>query len=361
MPHIPKVSKVDRKENPEARMSLGDHLRELRNRAVIAAIGILVGAILGWFLFNPVFDLITRPIREAKANGHDISMNFDTVMSSFDIKLKTSIWIGVFVAAPIWMYELWAFVAPGMTRKERRYALGYGVVGLLLFGSGAALGVWILPHAITILTSFIPTSGTGFIQASLYLSFVMRLILVFGVAFLLPEFLVGLNMLGLMKGRTMLKGWRWAVVLIFTFMAFANPLPDPWSMIFMALPITGLYFLACWISIRHDKRVARRRAAEDAALDAALAEQRTPVTVAGALPASEPTAQVGAQVGAAAAADGPGGSEPVGATEVPRPRAEPDAVTAEIEAPAPQPGSSGEDTVEADGSDDESHDPATSS
>ena len=99
----------------------------------------------------------------------------------------------------------------------------------------------------------------------------MRLVLVFGIAFLLPELLVALNRLGLMKGTTMLKGWRWAVLLIFTFMAFANPLPDPWSMIFMALPITGLYFLACFLSIRHDKHVAKRRAEEDAALDAALA------------------------------------------------------------------------------------------
>ncbi len=79
-------------------------------------------------------------------------------------------------------------------------------------------------------------------------------------------------MLGLMKGTTMLKGWRWAVVAIFTFMAFANPLPDPWSMIFMALPVTGLYFLACFISIRHDKRVEKKRDQLDAELEAALAE-----------------------------------------------------------------------------------------
>ena len=84
----------------------------------------------------------------------------------------------------------------------------------------------------------------------------------------------------------MFKGWCWAVVGIFTFMAFANPLPDPWSMIFMVLPITGLYFLACFMSIQHDKHVERRRAKLDAELDAALAEPSAP-----SLPASQPAAE----------------------------------------------------------------------
>lgn len=272
MPKLPKVSMTRRKDNPEAIMSIGDHLRELRDRLVISAAGVLVMAVVGYLLYDEVFYLISRPIEEANANGANISMNFDTVLSSFDMKLKVSIWLGVLFASPLWMYEFWAYVGPGMTRKEKLYTWAYGATGLVLFVAGAALGAFILPHAVTILTGFIPDSGTGYLQASLYLSFVMRLILVFGIAFLLPEMLVALNQLGIMKGRTMLAGWRWAVVLIFTFMAFANPLPDPWSMIFMALPITGLYFLACGIAVWHDKNVARREAEENAALDAALAE-----------------------------------------------------------------------------------------
>ena len=130
-----------------------------------------------------------------------------------------------------------------------------------------------MPHAVAILTSFIPSGPTaGLINAGVYLAFVMRLVLVFGIAFLLPELLVALNMLGLMKGSTMLKGWRWAIMGIVPFMAIANPLPDPWSMVFMSVPIAGLYFLACFISIRHDKRVEKKRAELDAELEAALAE-----------------------------------------------------------------------------------------
>lgn len=274
MPSKPKGPKLRRKDNPEAIMSIGDHLRELRKRLVISALGILAMAVVGYMVYKPIYNVITLPISTANAHGADLKVNFPTILSSFDLRLRISIWAGVLLASPLWMYEFWAYVGPGMTRREKGYTWAFGLAGLFLFLSGCALGMWIMPHAVLILTSFIPDwgSSSGIIDASTYLSFYLRLVLVFGIAFLLPELLVALNRLGLMSGRTMLKGWRWAVVLIFTFMAFANPLPDPWSMIFMALPITGLYFLACFLSIQHDKRVARREAKEEAELDAALAE-----------------------------------------------------------------------------------------
>ncbi|BAW93110.1 twin arginine-targeting protein translocase TatC [Actinomyces sp. Chiba101] len=269
---VPKASKARRKDNPEARMSIGDHLRELRNRIVISAIAIVVGSIVGYFLYDPAFALITRPISQANAKGANLSLNFGTVLSSFDIRLRVSIWLGFILSSPMWMYQFWAFVGPGMTRKEKRYAWLYCGIGALLFLAGVALGIWILPHAIDILTGFIPAGATtGFIDASPYLSFVTRIILVFGLTFLLPEVLVAINQLGLVKGRTLLRGWRWAVVGIVALMAVANPLPDPWSMIFMSIPIIGLYFGACGIAIAHDNRLAKRRAALDAELDAALA------------------------------------------------------------------------------------------
>ena len=287
MAKLSKIKRSRRRDNPEAIMSIGDHLRELRTRLFISALGVLVMAVVGYMIYEPVFSIITRPIEAANANGADLTLNFDTILASFDMKLTVSIWLGVLLSAPLWIYEFWAFVGPGMTRREKAYTWAYGVTGLVLFSAGIALGMWIMPHAVVILTGFIPSGPTaGVLGANLYLTFIMRLVLVFGIAFLLPEMLVALNRLGLMKGRTMLKGWRWAVVGIFTFMAFANPLPDPWSMIFMALPITGLYFLACFMSIQHDKHVERRRAKLDAELDAALAEPSAP-----SLPASQPAAE----------------------------------------------------------------------
>lgn len=292
-----KLARANRKENPDAVMSVGDHLRELRDRLIVSAIAVVIGSVVGWFLFDHLFALVTYPIEKANADGANLSANFATILSSFDLRMRLSIWAGVLITSPVWVYQFFAYVGPGMTRKEKGYTAVFGVVGVLLFCSGSALGIWIMPHAVQILTSFIPrlASTSGIIDVSVYLSFYLRLVLVFGVAFLLPEFLVALNRLGLMKGRTMLKGWRWAVVGIFVFMAFANPLPDPWSMVFMSAPIAGLYFLACGISIHHDKVVARRRAKEDAELDAALAApagKSQPASVSQALPASEPTAQL---------------------------------------------------------------------
>ena len=273
MPKLPQIKRSRRKDNPEARMSIGDHLRELRQRLFVSALGVLVMSVVGYLLYDQAFSLITRPIDAANARGANLILNFDTVLASFDMKLEVSIWLGVLLSSPLWMYEFWAFVGPGMTRKEKAYTWAYGTAGLFLFLAGAGLGIWVMPHAVSILTSFIPDGPTaGVIGANLYLSFVMRLVLVFGIAFLLPELLVALNMLGLMQGKTMLKGWRWAIMGIVTFMAIANPLPDPWSMVFMSVPIAGLYFLACFISIRHDKRVEKKRDQLDAELEAALAE-----------------------------------------------------------------------------------------
>ena len=273
VPKLPQIKRSRRKDNPEARMSIGDHLRELRQRLFVSAAGVMVMTVVGYLVYERAFALITRPIEQANAKGAHITLNFDTILASFDMKLEVSIWLGVLLSSPLWMYEFWAFVGPGMTRKEKAYTWAYGTAGLFLFLAGAALGIWVMPHAVSILTSFIPSGPTaGVIGANLYLSFVMRMVLAFGIAFLLPEVLVALNMLGLMQGKTMLKGWRWAIVGIVTFMAIVNPMPDPWSMIFMSLPIAGLYFLACFISIRHDKRVEKKRAELDAELEAALAE-----------------------------------------------------------------------------------------
>ena len=273
VPKLPQIKRSRRRDNPEARMSIGDHLRELRQRLFVSAAGVMVMTVVGYLVYERAFALITRPIEQANAKGAHLTLNFDTILASFDMKLEVSIWLGVLLSSPLWMYEFWAFVGPGMTRKEKAYTWAYGTAGLFLFLAGAALGIWVMPHAVSILTGFIPSGPTaGVIGANLYLSFVMRMVLAFGIAFLLPEVLVALNMLGLMQGKTMLKGWRWAIVGIVTFMAIVNPMPDPWSMIFMSLPIAGLYFLACFISIRHDKRVEKKRAELDAELEAALAE-----------------------------------------------------------------------------------------
>jgi sec-independent protein translocase protein TatC len=160
------------------------------------------------------------------------------------------------------------FVTPGLTRKERLYSLSFILSGAVLFIAGGALAWWVLPHAVEALTSFTPASALNLMDARTYFNFFMRVILVFGVAFLVPVIMVGVNFLGVVSGRTYLKAWRWAIIGAFFFAAFANPLPDAWSMIALALPICFLFFGAVGVSMLRDRRVAKRRAAA-AAADAA--------------------------------------------------------------------------------------------
>lgn len=241
-------------------MPLREHLREARRRVVLATLGVAVGAAVGWAVFEQVFAALQQPILDADAAGRTAALNFEGIATSFDIRLRVSVFVGVLVSSPWWLYQFWAFVAPGLTRREKRVALAYVAAGVPLFLGGAALAWVFLPHAVTILTGFTPEGGVNFINASVYLSFVMQLMLAFGVAALLPLAMVALTALRLVRARTWARGWRWAVLLIFVFAAFATPTPDAVSMILLALPICGLYAAALGVCALLDRRAERRAA-----------------------------------------------------------------------------------------------------
>ena len=244
-------------KDPEGRMPLRAHLLELRKRVVLAGIAVLLGAVGGWFLYNPVFAYITEPIEQAKANGLDISINFGNVGGAFDLKLKMSIWIGIIISSPVWIYQLWAFITPGLTKKERRYALGFVFASVPLFLAGVWLSSLFIPNVVSFFTSFTPEDGSNYIAAEIYLGFVMRTVLAFGAAFLLPVVLVGMNFIGLLSGRAVLKAWRWVTVLCFTFAAIATPTPDILAMFTLATPMLVLFAIAIAICMLNDKRRAK--------------------------------------------------------------------------------------------------------
>ena len=255
-----------RAANDAARMPLHAHLRELRRRLFRIALGLLVGMIAGWLLYKPVFEALIRPLKRVAA-GRDgiVAINFSGVAASFDMQVQVSLFLAVLLTSPWWIYQVWAFVTPGLTRRERRYAVGFLACAVPLFLAGALVAWWALPRAVALLTSFTPAGAENLIDASAYLSFVMRLVLAFGIAALLPVVMVALDLVGVVRARTWLRAWRWAVVLIFTFAAVATPTPDAVSMLFVAIPMCGLYFAAVWICVVHDRRVERRRAQEVAA------------------------------------------------------------------------------------------------
>lgn len=245
----------------EGRMPLREHLLEIRKRLFLTAIGLTIGAIAGWFLYDPLLEALQAPLKVAsETQGKTIALNFTGLASALDMKIKASLFLGVIVSCPWWLYQFWAFITPGLTSKERRYAFGFLGGAVPLFLGGVFLAWWVLPHAVDILAGFVPDGATNFTDAQGYLSFVMRLVLAFGLAFALPVVLVALNFAGLLSAATMLKGWRWSVLLAFVFAAVMTPTPDALTMIFVALPICGLYFAAVGISALHDRRLARRDA-----------------------------------------------------------------------------------------------------
>ncbi|UFU04533.1 twin-arginine translocase subunit TatC [Ruania suaedae] len=255
-------------------MPLGDHLRELRKRLVLAFIGILLGAIGGWFLYDVIYGLLQQPVEELRARGVEATLNFDSVASSFDIKLRVAGFLGLIVSCPWWIYHLWAFLAPGLKHNERRWTLAVIGAGVPLFAGGVYMAWLALPNTYILLTQFVPEGETSslFIGVTDYLKFVMQFLLIFGFAFLLPLILVVLNFLGVVKGITWLKGWRWAVIVIFVLSALATPTADVVTFILMALPIVVLYFAAVGICLLNDRRRARKSAKEEAELDDALAD-----------------------------------------------------------------------------------------
>lgn len=248
-----------RKDNPEGRMSLGEHFREFRRRILIAALAVLAGGVYGWIKFQTVYDWMVVPLTEAAIkNGFgpdQVSTNFaNGVGDPFSIKLKIAMWLGFIIASPVWLWQIWGFLAPGLTRKEKRIGAAFIVAAVPLFLAGCWVATLTMPNAVDFLVGQTPKGGTNFIAAQAYFGFVTKFILAFGLAFLLPVFLVGLNSIRVLPARVMIKGWRVATMLIFVFAAVASPSPDAWSMLALAFPVVGLYFLAVGISAVLDRR-----------------------------------------------------------------------------------------------------------
>ncbi len=242
-------------------MTLAGHLRELRRRFIISVIAILVGSAFGWWAANFVFDGLQVPIVEAaKASGQPINLNFDVISGSFDLTLQIAVTIGVVITSPLWLYEIWAFITPGLKRKEKQYTFGFLGAAIPLFLIGCAVGWLVMPRLVEVLLSFQPGGSVANLTARYYYDFVLKLMIACGVGFVLPVFLVMLNFAGIISGKAILKGWRIAIIAIVTFTAATTPATDIMSMLALAVPMVLLYLLAVGISVLNDRRRARRQA-----------------------------------------------------------------------------------------------------
>ena len=232
----------------EGSMTLVEHLTELRRRLVVSLAALAVGSIIGWFLYDPVIDLLTEPYcdylrsvpPELRAT-RECALSFFGALEPALIKLKLVFFLGLFIALPVVLYQLWAFVVPGLTRRERRMAIPFVLSSVFLFALGAAFAYWTLPKALSFLLGFAGEQFAPLLAGDKFLSFVMVVALSFGLAFELPVALVFLVAAGVLT-TVQLRRWRRGAILgIAIFAAVITPSSDPITMLAMTIPMVLFY------------------------------------------------------------------------------------------------------------------------
>lgn len=267
----PKKTKADK--DPEGRMPLAEHLRELRNRLAKSVLAIVVASVVAAFFYQEIINFITEPV--LKSVGCDLSFAelankkqgetcarivMMDLLGPFTLALKVSLMAGVILSSPIWLYQLWAFLAPGLHRNEKKYALSFVGAGFPLFMIGGYFAYAVLPTTAKVLIDFTPIGIDNLLPLDKLLDLVTRMVVVFGLSFELPLLLVLLNFGGVLSGKRMLGWWRGMVMGITVFSAIATPSTDPLTMIALAAPIVVLYFGAVLVSLMNDGRRARAAA-----------------------------------------------------------------------------------------------------
>ncbi|MER6108094.1 twin-arginine translocase subunit TatC [Streptomyces hirsutus] len=307
-----KSARHTKKKDSEGRMPLAEHLRELRNRLVKSLAAIAVATVITAFFYKDVIEFFTDPILAAVGCEYSFAeltkgtsetqcarIVQNGLLSPFTLALTVALSSGVVLATPVWLYQLWAFVAPGLHRHEKKYSLAFVAAGFPLFILGAYFAYWSLPKMASVMLEFAIIGSDNQLPLDDLLQLIMRMILVFGLAFELPLLLVMLNFGGVLSGQKMAGWWRGMIMGITLFAAIATPSTDPISMLALAGPIWVLYFGAVGISLFNDRRRRRAEAlgpADDEASDLDLTPEdigeTEPVSARRALPEQASTDRV---------------------------------------------------------------------
>ena len=249
-------------------MAVLDHLRELRRRVIISVLIVAVGAVLGYYLYPHTLAFLRHPYCNVPdkyrltEDGHSCQLVYTGVLDGFTTRLKVAVISGAVFTAPFWLYQIWAFITPGLRKSERRYTMTFVATSTVLFALGVALAYLVLLRGLPIIAA---QSGSGTAQlltVSSYISFVTLTLVAFGAAFELPLLVVMANFVGVLPAKVLKKSQRIAIFLIFLFAAVATPTTDPFTMCAMAIPMVLLFEGAVVIATVHDRRKARRKALE---------------------------------------------------------------------------------------------------
>ncbi|WP_431931239.1 twin-arginine translocase subunit TatC [Micromonospora sp. RP3T] len=244
-------------------MTLIEHIRELRNRLFRASLAIMVGFGVGIWLATPVRVLLSKPYCDLPQSIDPLTDKCKFVQLGvadvFLLNLKIGLWVGLVIAAPIWLYQLWAFIAPGLHRHERRYAYIFTALAAPLFAAGAVLAFFVTTKGLEFLLNVSGDDIATNLEVTRYISFVTNLILLFGVAFEFPLIVLMLNFVGLASAKRLLSWWRVAIFVFFAFSAVVTPTPDPFGMTALAICLSALYFGAVGVAFLNDRRRGRGR------------------------------------------------------------------------------------------------------
>jgi sec-independent protein translocase protein TatC len=260
-----------RHNDPEGRMSILDHLRELRNRLIKVVLIVAVGATVAYFLYNPILDFLKHPYcdlsykkRFPGIDTGSCSLVFNGVLDGFIARLKVSVIAGAVLTSPFWLWQIWAFVTPGLHKHEKRYAVTFTSAATVLFLAGCALAYVTLQKSLDVLIGSAGNDVQALLTINSYLSFVTLMLLAFGAALELPLLVVMLNRVGVLPYALLRRSQRISIFLLFVFAAAATPSGDPFTMSALAVPLVVLFEVAVLIAKFHDRRKAREREARRA-------------------------------------------------------------------------------------------------